>query len=409
MAVAPASTITPAVHRGIVVVIAACCGVTVMNIYLAFPMITLFAESFGVPDAQAATVATISQVGYAIGLFFLIPLGDVVRRKRLLTVLITGATLGLVVASLAPNIQTLSVATFVLSGLTVAPHVLIPLIITIVPSGYRGRALATVNVAMTTGIAVSRVGGAWLGEFAGWQWVYVAAAALTCGVGVLTILLLPRETARPGMKYGRLLLSTLALLKTEPRVRWSIALQMPVFATFNLIWAMMILLLTGPPYSLTVGVAGLFGLLGLAPLVTARLMGRLIDSRGPHAVIGISLITLVVATIVLQFSLLSLVVVIVGIVLLTIGQQGAGLGNQTRTLTLRDDSRSRLNTLYMTSNFLGGSAASGIAVLVYASYGWHGITVTALATATLALAVFCVDMLRQRRALASVDGRPRAS
>lgn len=388
----------PALHRGLVIVIAACCGVTVMNIYLAFPLITLFAQSFGVSTAAAANVATISQVGYAIGLFFLIPLGDVVRRKRLLIVLIVGATLGLVVASLAPDLGTLTAATFVLSALTVAPHVLIPLLVTVIPEHHRGRALATVNAAMTTGIATSRVGGAWLGEVAGWHWVYAAAACATCVVGLVTIVVIPKEERRPSIRYLALLASTVSLLKTEARLRWSVGLQVPVFATFNLIWAMMILLLTGAPYSLPVAVAGLFGLFGLAPLLTARLVGRVLDARGPTFLIGWGVCILLGATVVFQFSLLHVGIVIAGIVLLTLGQQAASIGNQSRTLGLRADARSRLNTLYMTSNFLGGSAASAVAVIVYAQYGWPGVTATALVTALCAVGVWAVDTRRQARA-----------
>lgn len=394
---APNSEAQPRLHRGLVFIIAACAGVTVMNIYLAFPMITLFAASFGVPDAQAATIATISQVGYAIGLFLVIPLGDVVRRKRLLTVLIIGATLGLSIAALAPNIETLSVATFVLSGLTVAPHVLIPLLVSIVPETHRGRALAAVSAAMTTGIAASRVGAGVLGGFAGWQWTYVAAATLTAVVGLITILVIPREEKRPSMNYGRLLLSTLALLKTEPRVRWSIALQVPTFAVFNLVWSMMVLLLTGPPYNFSVAAAALFGLLGLASLFTARPAGWLLDMRGTGTVITWGIVILVVSTLILQFSLLGLWIVILGIILLTIGQQTIGIGNQTRTLTLRADARARLNTLYMTSNFIGGSMATGIATIVYAFAGWPGVTATALGVSLLAAAVFFIDEGRTRR------------
>jgi len=385
-------------------VVATCAGVTVANIYLAFSMITLFAESFGVPAAQAASVATISQIGYAVGLFFLIPLGDAVRRKRLLTVLISGATVGLAVASLAPNIQTLSIATFVLSGLTVAPHVLIPLLISIVPVDFRGRALATVSAAMTTGIAASRVGSAWLGGTIGWHWVYAVAGAATALVGVITILVLPREAERPRIKYGRLLKSTLALLRDEPRLRWSIGLQMPIFATFNLVWSMLILLLTAEPYNLPVAVAGLSGLLGLAPLITARWFGRMLDFRGSDVVISAGIAALVTAGVLLQFSLLSLGIVIASVILLAIGQQAAGVGNQARTLALRADARARLNTLYMTSNFLGGSLASGVAVVVYADLGWSGIAATGLATALVALIVWLADLRVHATSKSAVRG-----
>lgn len=395
----------PRTRRWVVPIIAACAGVTVANIYLAFSMITLFAASFDVPPARAALIATMSQVGYAIGLFFLIPLGDAVRRRRLLAVLVSGASAGLGVASIAPNIEVLGAATFALSALTVAPHVLIPLLVSIVPDGYRGRALAAVSAAMTTGIAASRVGSAWLGSVAGWHAVYAVAGAATLAVGVLTIAVLPRETVRPRISYGRLLRSTVLLLRDQPRLRWSIGLQMPIFATFNLVWAMLVLLLTGPPYDLPVGVAGLAGLLGLAPLLTAPWTGRLLDARGSTAVISLGLGALLIAGVLLQFSLLSLVVVVIGVMALAIGQQVAGVGNQSRTLALGSESRSRLNTLYMTSNFLGGAAASGLASVIFGAVGWPGVAAAALVTATIAVVVWIADLRVHRRIPAPRDER----
>ncbi|GAA0935881.1 MFS transporter [Pseudonocardia zijingensis] len=388
--------------RGTVPLVALCAGVTVANIYLAHPILTLLAEAFGVPESATGFVVTVAQVGYALGLFFLVPLGDVVRRRRLVAVLVSGTGAALLLAAAAGALPVLVGATVVLSLLTVVPHVLIPFTVAAVDPDRRGRSLALINAGMTAGIVGSRVIGGAVGDLLGWRAVYLVAAVATVVVGLLTAFVLPAEPVRERPRFDRLVASTLRFLRTEPGVRWAIAIQIPVFAAFNFVWVMLVLLLTGPVYGLSVGTAGLFGLFSLVTLLSAPLVGRLLDARGSAVVLAGGLAVQVVGAALMLASEHGMVFVCVAIVLLTIGQQSSQIANQTRILALRPEARSRINTLYMTGIFIGGAAASAVAALVHGAFGWSGVTVGTFACAVAAALVGLAERLTAGRRPAAV-------
>jgi len=387
---------TVAIHPAIVPLVAVCCGVTVANIYIAHPILTLLAEEFfGARDANAGVVVTIAQIAYAAGLFFLVPLGDVVRRKRLLTVLVTGTALALLVAGASLTLPMLAVATVALSAMTVAPHVLIPFVVSAVPRQRQGRALATISAGMTGGIVLSRVVDGAIGDWFGWSAVYFTAAALTIAVGLTTALLLPDEPRREAVAYPRLILSMLVLLRDQPVVRWAVAIQIPVFGTFTFIWVMIVFLLTGT-YGMSVASAGLFGLFALITMATAPLVGRVMDRFGSVRLMAACLVVLMLGAATMLASEAHLAFVVLGIMLLNVGQQGTQIGNQSRVLNLLPEARSRLNTLYMTSNFVGGAAASLGASWIYGAFGWGGVALGAFVTSIVAMTVFLLERLRSR-------------
>lgn len=383
-------------HRGVVPLVALCCGVTVANIYIAHPILTLLgAEFFGFGGGNPGLIVTLAQIAYAAGLFFLVPLGDVVRRKRLLTVLVTGTSAALVVAGFALNLPMLAVATVVLSAMTVAPHVLIPFVVSIVPRERQGRALAAISAGMTGGIVLSRVVDGAIGDWFGWSAVYFVAAALTIGVGVTTALILPSEPRRTAVAYPKLLASMIRLLRDEPVVRWAVAIQIPVFGTFNFIWVMIVFLLT-ERYGMSVATAGLFGLFSLVTMASAPVVGRMLDRFGSRPLMAVSLSVLVLGAVIMLASEVHLAFVVCGVVLLNLGQQGTQIGNQSRVLNLLPEARSRLNTLYMTSNFIGGAAASLTAAFVFELFGWYGVVAGALTTSVIASGLFVLERLRAR-------------
>lgn len=383
--------------RWLVPLAALCAGVTVANIYLAYPVLPLIADQFEISDGAVQFVVTAAQLGYACGLFLLTPLGDTLRRPRLLAVLVILTTLGLTAAALSTNLATFVIATVAFAFVTVAPHVLIPYIVTIVPPQRQGRALATIGAGMTTGIVLSRVLGGGIGELWGWRVLFLIAAASTIVVGIATAVALPKEPRPPRIPYHRLLWSMIVLLRTEPAVRRAVTVQLPVFATFNLIWVPLVFLLTGPPYGLSLATAGLVGLLSLSTVAAAPFTGRLLERHGATRVMAVGLPVLVAGTLVMLLSSRSIVAVIVGVILLAVGQQAVQIGNQSRVLNSTLESRSRVNTLFMTSNFLGGSVASLAAAYLYSHAGWVAITVAAASTAVLASVIWLLWERAARR------------
>jgi len=185
------------------------------------------------------------------------------------------------------------------------------------------------------GIALSRVAYGAIGDLWGWRAVYLVAAGLTAVVGMAVIAVLPREAVRPRTSYRNLIRSTARLVVDEPTVRWSAAIQMPVFAAYNLTWVMLALLLTGPHYHLSVASAGLFGLCAAITVVTGPFVGRFLDRAGSRRSMALGCVTLVLGAVVMLFSTRSLVAVVVGLLLLIVGQQQVGTANQSRVLAIR--------------------------------------------------------------------------
>lgn len=381
--------------RGITAIVALCCLVTVSNLYLAYPVFSLIARDLGASESAAAWTASATQIGYAIGLFLLIPLGDVHRRRPLVAVLGAVTSVLLAAAAAAWGIGILLVLSLLIGGVTVIPHVLIPYLVDVAPPHRRGSVLAIVNAALATGIVLSRVGGGGIGEILGWRWIYVVAAIATAGCCILAAFALPPEPSRPGMSYPTLIRSTVALLSRSD-VRWVIAQQMPIFGTFTAIWSLIALLLTGPDYSLSVAAAGLIGLLGLLPLLTAFPVGRLLDRHGPATMLPWGVALMLAAAVAFLFSAAGLAALVIALVLVSLGQQSAVVSNQTRMFALDDRSRSRLNTLYMSSSFVAGAIASGIATLAYAAAGWRGVTMTVMAFGLVNAGVAVADAVRRR-------------
>jgi predicted MFS family arabinose efflux permease len=224
--------------------------------------------------------------------------------------------------------------------------------------------------------------------------VYEVGAGLTLVVGLVTALLLPREPRRDPLPYHRLLGSMVRLARTKPQVRRAILVQLPIFATFNLVWVPLVFLLTGPDYGYSVAKAGLMGLLSMATVLTAPPAGRLLERRGPRGIMVAGFPLLAAGSLAMLWSTKSIVVVIAGVVLLVVGQQFIQLGNQSRVLNSTTRERSRVNTLFMTSNFLGASAASATAGYVYAHAGWLGVMVCAVAFSLAAVAIWGVTEWR---------------
>lgn len=381
---------------GVVIAVAVCCGVTVANIYLALPLLTLIAESFGLTPGAAGAVATSGQIGYAAGLFFLVPLGDMIRRRRLVSVLVIGTVLALLLGSVATGLFHLAAAAALIGLLTVVPQVLIPFIAQVVPPDRQGRALSAVQAGMLAGIVLSRVIGGTLGQQFGWRAVYLVAATLTALVGVLTVWILPDEPVRERQSYPKLLGSLFSLLATEPRLRWACLLQVLTFGAYSLVWTALVFLLTGPPYEYSVATAGLFGLFGLASAFAAPIAGRLIDARGPGRVMPLYLVVLLLTALTFCFARTHVGFVIAGIILLNLAAQGVQVANQTAVFRLFPAARSRVNTVFMVSSFAGGAAAAQLGTSLYGVDGWRAVSLAALLITAVALLAWLASVLTDR-------------
>lgn len=378
----------PGLSRRLVVLLAVACGAAVANNYYAQPLLHTIGASFGVAGSTAGLLVTAGQVGYAAGLAFLVPLGDVLERRRLITRMMVVTSVALAAAAAAPDIAVLGSALAVVGVSTVAAQIIVPMTASLAAEQQRGRAVGTVMSGLMIGVLIARLVSGLVAATAGWRPVYIIAAGLMLVLAAVLRRALP--AARPGgrMPYRALLTSVLTLIRSEPVLRQRMVLGAVAMGSFSILWTSIAFLLSGPPYHYGSAVIGLFSLAGLAGAVAAPQLGRLAD-RG-HGRLG----TLVMIVFVLaSWGLLALgghrlAALIPGIAALDLGAQGLHISNQSAIYALRADAHSRLNTAYMVAYFTGGAVMSATVSVVFGAAGWSGVCVLGAVTAAVGLAVW---------------------
>ncbi len=401
---APAEGDRAPLRRSLVVLFAVSCGVSVATLYYAQPLLPSVARSLHVGSATAALVVTAGQVGYGVGLALVVPLGDVVVRRRLVPVLLVGAAVALGAAAAAPTLLVLAVAIAVAGACSVAAQVLVPFAAHLADDRHRGRVVGTVMSGLLVGILLARTFSGAVAQLAGWRTVYAVAAVLVVLLALVLARALPGEDPRPRVRYGALLRSVAALLATERLLRLRSALGALVFAAFNVVWTSLAFLLTGAPYHYSRVVIGLFGLLGAGGALGAAFSGRLSDRGHEHLVTTASLATLLGSFGLLALGRSQLWALVVGIVAADLAIQSVHIQNQQLVFGIDPDARSRLNTAYMVAYFVGGSAGSAATGLAYGLARWGGVVVLGAAVSATGLAVWSLAQLRRREA--PVGGAP---
>ncbi|MFD7029246.1 MFS transporter [Streptomyces sp. NPDC059917] len=365
------------------------CAVAVGNVYFPQAIVPLIAAGLHVPPGSAALAVTATQVGYTAGMFLLVPLGDRLRHRSLLVVLLALTGPALLLAGCAPNLPVLVVASALVGLTTVAAQVVGPLAVALVGAERRGAVIGTLLSGSIGGMLLARAFSGALGEWLGWRVPYLAAAALTLLLAAVAARAVPVVAPPPRQPYPALLAGALRLLRTEPELRRSCCYQATVFAGFSAVWTCLALLLSGPVYGAGAQVVGLLALVGGATMCATPLAGRLVDRRGPDPVNLGCLLAVLAAAAVLAAGALGgvpgLSALVLGTLLLDVAMQCGAVANQARVYALRPDARSRLGTAYMTCAYLGGSAGSWLGVRVYGWAGWPGVCGLVAVLAALAL------------------------
>lgn len=366
--------------------LAAACGITVGNVYLCQPLLEQIASQLGVAPQTASLVAVAAQVGYALGILFVLPLADVLATRRLVRVLLALTSLFLLAAGAAPGITALIGASAALATTTVIPQILIPVLSGQAAPAQRARMIGTLQTGLILGILLSRTGAGALAELSGsWRWPYLLAALLTASLLLAVPRRLPAQRpAAQQLGYGALLRSLPPLCRHRA-LRLSMAMGFLIFAAFSVFWATLAFHLASPAFGLGPAVAGLFGLFGAPGAILAPRFGRLADRLGAARVNALALAA-VLAALLLAATLgaWSLVALVLAVNLLDFGLQSGQIANQTRIFALGDAIRARVNTLYMVATFSGGAAGSLSAALAWRLGGWQACCLLAVALCLLA-------------------------
>ena len=402
---------TESLDRRLVLLLAVTCGAAVANLYYAQPLLDVIARDFGVSPGAAGLLVTASQVGYAAGLVLLVPLGDLLDRRRMVARMLLLSAAGLAVAAAAPSFGVLAAAIGVIGITSVVAQVLVPLAGTLAPEHERGKVVGDVMSGLLLGILLARTASGLIAELGGWRTVYVLGALLMLVLSVVLARALPPTPPVTDLRYGELLRSVGALVRDEPLLRRRMVYGAAGMASFSVLWTAIAFLLSDPPYDYGEGTIGLFGLAGLVGAGAAQSAGRLADRGRGHAATGAFLVTIAVAWGLLALGSSSLAALIAGVVLLDLGIQGQHILNQSAIYTLRADARSRVTTAYMANNFLWGALGSAGASLAWSTGGWGAVCAVGGGVAAIALVAWGVEhigLARRREDACAGTGAPQA-
>jgi predicted MFS family arabinose efflux permease len=393
------------ISQRLVLLLAVACGAAVANLYYIQPLLNKVGNVFGVSDTTAGLLVTASQVGYVLGLALLVPLGDLLERRRLITVVLIGAGVAAALCAVAPWFGVLAFALVAVGALSVVAMIVVPLAATLAGEQQRGQVVGTVMSGVLIGILASRTLSGLIAELGGWRLVFVVAAVAMFALALLLRFALPVVEPTERLRYRELLRSVLTLIREEPVLRQRMALGALTMGGFSILWTSIAFMLGRAPYHYNEGVIGLFGLAGLAGAMIAPVSGRLADRGHGRVVLGGALFVTLASWLLLGLGGTSLVALIAGLVVFDLGIQATHINNQSTIYALRADARSRLTTAYMVAFFGGGVLGSLLSATVYGAAGWTATCVLGAVTTFVGVLGWAATQSRRTDRTANATAR----
>jgi predicted MFS family arabinose efflux permease len=385
------------ISRRLVLLLAFTTGAAVANMYYAQPLLHTLGHAFGVGTATTGLLVTISQIGYVLGLALLVPLGDLVERRNLISVSLIALAAGQAVATIAPDLAVFAAAVFFVGTATFVGQVIVPLSSQLAAPRERGKVVGTVMSGLLLGVLLSRTLSGIIAGLFGWRVVFGFAAVAMLLLAAVLRRVLPRIEPTSDLSYTAALRSVLQLIGTEPVLRQRMVLGGTAFGAFSILWTSIAFLLSGVHgshfhYGNTT--IGLFGLAGVAGAGSAQVAGRLADRGHAAATTTATLGLTLVSWLLLDLGANSVIVLILGIMVLDLGVQGTQISNQAAIYRLHADARSRITTAYMSAYFLGGVLCSSVTGALYASDGWSAVCMFGALISLLGLAAWLLTATR---------------
>jgi predicted MFS family arabinose efflux permease len=369
------SPLSPRFVRLLAVIIA----VVIANLYYAQPLLDAVASEFHVAQSAAGFIVTATQIGYAAGLLFVIPLGDIVSRRPLLSTLLAVDAVALAASALAPSLQILGAVALVVGITSVVVQMIVPYAAGLASDDERSGVIGTLMGGLLIGMLLSRTFAGVVAAMAGWRAVYAVAALLMVVTAVALRRLLPASPPDLAIGFGEQLRGVVEVVRSEPVLRWRSAIGACGFAAFTCFWTTVTFLLADPPFAFSQVEIGLFSLIGAAGAAAAFLGGRLLDSR-LHLrwqITGGLLALLLASFALIYLGAHGLAWLVIGVLLMDGCMQALNVTNQSVVYELLPEARSRLTTVYITSLFAGGALGSALGSQIYAHWGWGGTSLTA--------------------------------
>lgn len=387
----PGQAISAGLSRSLVWLFSIASGTSVANVYFAQPLLDALARDFAISQAAIGGVVTATQIGCALALLFLVPLGDAVDRRRLMAIQLMALVAALVVVGTAQSSPVLLAGMLAVGLLgTAMTQGLIACAASAAAPHEQGRVVGAAQGGVFIGLLLARVFAGGISDLTGWRGVYFCAAGMMLIVAIPLWRRLPALPSAGTLSYPRLLASMLTLLKQEKvlQIRGMLALLM--FAAFNIFWSALVLPLSASPYNFSHTAIGAFGLVGIIGALAASRAGKWADRGLAQRTSAMALTALLLAWWPLSMMDVSLWALAIGIVLLDLGGQALHVTNQSLIFRTRPEAHSRLVGLYMLFYAVGSGVGAIGTTITFAHFGWQGVCLLGASVSLLALVFWWV-------------------
>ncbi|MEU1286604.1 MFS transporter [Kitasatospora sp. NPDC005856] len=385
----PRRSTTAATPHGVpgrlIALLAVASGMTVANLYYAQPLLSSLSEVFHTSTATTGALITLTQVGYVIGMLFLVPLGDRLEKRNLITVLLAVTTLALLAAGFATSFPMLLIASLVSGATSVVAQILVPFAAGLAPDHARGRVVGRVMSGLLTGILLSRTLSSLVSDLAGWRTVFLGSAVLMALLGVALRAALPSHAPTTTIPYHHVLRSTVRLVRTHPALLRRGLYQAAMFGAFSAFWTTVSFVLTGPGFHYSPVGVGLFALVGAAGAAVAPFAGRWADHGLTRRMTGLAFAVAAAAFALAGFGGHNVILLALAAVLIDTAVQATLILGQHTVYQLDPAARARLNSAFIAMFFIGGAAGSELGSVVHHAWGWSGVAALGAALPLLAL------------------------
>ena len=393
---APATaTAVHSVPRGVLLLLAVACGIIVANIYYSQPIAGPIAHALGMNAGATGLIVTLTQIGYGLGLLFVVPLGDLVETRRLVLFALAVSCVALLIAGTAVHAAAFLAAALLIGVCSTAVQILVPYASHLAPEQVRGRVVGQVMSGLLIGIMLSRPVASFLTDLWGWHAIFYVAAAMMALIALAIATLMPQWQPAAGKHYGELLRSMLWLYRTQPVLRRRAFYQFLLFGAFSLFWTTSPLLLAGPQFHLSQRGIALFALAGVAGAFADPLAGTLADRGHSRVATGLAMGSVLggflLTRVLHDGSFASIALLTLGAILLDFGVASSLVIGQRAIYSLGAEYRSRLNGLFMATFFAGGAICSALGAWAYAHGGWGLASLIGVVLPVMALAYFTTD------------------
>ncbi|HDX9637472.1 TPA: MFS transporter [Bacillus cereus] len=383
------------ISSGLIILLATSCGIIVANLYYAQPLIGVISNVIGLSNSSAGLIVTLTQIGYVVGLLFLVPLGDIVENKKLILILLFLSAFALISMVFVKSATLLLIVSFFIGLGSVAAQVLVPLVSYLSSENARGRVVGNVMSGLLLGIMLARPISSLVADIWGWSAIFALSATVIIVLTFVLTKVLPTRKPKGKTNYRALLNSMWQLLRTTPILRRRAIYHACVFGAFSLFWTTVPLLLSSPAFHFSQTAIALYALVGITGAVAAPIGGRLADLGWTRPATGIALTVVIISLILPLFiqssSPFGIAVLVIAAILLDMGVSANLVLSQRLIFSLNPEIRSRLNGLFMAIFFLGGAVGSFIGGWAYALGGWNLTLWIGIAFPTIALLYFASE------------------